>query len=163
MLPLSIPSARTTRLALAATALASSLAACSGGEKAPAADTAATTAMAPAPAAAVEILSPAEGDTVTLPFTVKLGATGVEVVAANGTREAGKGHHHLVIDGDAPASDSLPLAAAPVVIHMGNGATEKVLDSLTAGPHRIIAIFASGDHVPWSNVARDTVNIVVKK
>ncbi|MEP7380206.1 MAG: DUF4399 domain-containing protein [Gemmatimonadota bacterium] len=150
---------RTTLLGAAAAVLA----ACSGAEKTPAADTAAMSTMTPAPAAAVQILSPAEGDTVTLPFTVTLGATGVEVVAANGTREAGKGHHHLVIDGDAPAADSLPLAAAPVVIHMGTGATEHVIDALSAGPHRLIAIFASGDHVPWTTVARDTVNIVVKK
>lgn len=122
-----------------------------------------TSAMAPAPVAAVQILSPAEGDTITLPYTLTLGATGVEVIAANGLREEGRGHHHLVIDGDAPLSDSLPLAAAPVVIHLGTGATERVLDSLSAGPHRIIAVFASGDHVPWTNVARDTVNIVVRK
>lgn len=158
-----LSSPRTTRLAVAATAIVSALAACSGAEKTPAADTAATPAMSPAPAAAVQILSPAQGDTITLPFTVKLGATGVEVIAANGKREEGKGHHHLVIDGDAPASDSVPLAAAPVVIHIGTGATEKVIDSLSVGPHRMIAIFASGDHVPWTNVARDTVNFVVKK
>ncbi len=153
----------TTRLAAAATIFAMSLAACSGAEKTPAADTAATTTMTPAPAAAVEILSPAEGDTVSLPFTVTLGATGVEVVAADGTRQAGKGHHHLIIDGDAPTTDSLPLAAAPAVIHLGTGATERVIDSLAPGPHRIIAVFASGDHVPMATVARDTVNFVVKK
>lgn len=157
-----LPSPRTTRLAAAATAIIATLAACAGGEKAPAADTAATTTMAPAPAAAVQILSPAEGDTISLPFTVTFGATGVEVVAANGTREEGKGHHHLIIDGDAPMSDSLPLAASPVVIHIGTGASETVIDSLSSGPHRMIAVFASGDHVPWSNVARDTVNFVVR-
>lgn len=137
------------------------LAACSRAEQ-PAADTAAANAT-PAPvAAAVEISSPMEGDSVSQPFTVQLSATGVEVIAANGTSEAGKGHHHLVIDGDAP-SDSLPLAQPPVVIHMGNGATEKVLDSLPPGPHRIIAIFAGGDHVPMTSVKRDTLNVIVKK
>lgn len=142
------------------------LSACSSAEKSAdaIADSLATTSeMAPAPVAAVQILSPAEGDTLTLPFTLTLGATGVEVIAANGLREEGKGHHHLMIDGDTPPSDSLPLAAAPVVIHLGTGATERILDSLTVGPHRIIAIFASGDHVPWTTVARDTVNFVVRK
>lgn len=142
------------------------LSACSSSEKS--ADTtadslASTSAMAPAPVAAVQILRPAEGDTITLPYTLTLGATGVEVIAANGLREEGKGHHHLVIDGDVSLSDSLPLAPAPIVIHLGTGVTERVLDSLTAGPHRIIAVFAAGDHVPWTNVARDTVNIVVRK
>lgn len=140
--------------------------ACSSAERSAEATTdslATASEMAPAPVAAVQILTPAEGDTISLPFTLTLGATGVEVMAANGLREDGKGHHHLVIDGDATFNDSLPLAAAPVVIHLGTGGTERVLDSLAAGPHRIIAVFASGDHVPWSNVARDTVNIVVRK
>jgi hypothetical protein len=140
--------------------------ACSGAEQTPAADSAAseTAVVAPAPAtASVQILSPAEGDTVTLPFTMTLGATGVEVIAANGLREEGKGHHHLVVDDDAPSTDSLPLAPAPIVIHLGTGATERVFDSLSPGPHRVIAIFAAGDHVPFTTVARDTVTFVVKR
>jgi hypothetical protein len=85
----------------------------------------------------------------------------VEVVAASGTREEGKGHHHLIINGDVP-SDTLPLPPAPVVIHMGDGSSERVIDSLPKGPHRIIAVFADGAHVPWSTVKRDTLQIVVK-
>jgi len=140
--------------------------ACSGAEQTPATDSTAseTVLVEPAPSgASVQILSPAEGDTVTLPFTMTLGATGVEVIAANGLREEGKGHHHLVVDGDAPSTDSLPLAPAPIVIHMGTGATERVFDSLSPGPHRVIAIFAAGDHVPFTTVTRDTVTFVVKR
>ena len=107
------------------------------------------------------IVSPADGDTVSQPFTVRLEASGVEVIAATGTSEPGKGHHHLAIDGDAP-SDATPLPAAPVVIHMGNGATERVIDSLSPGPHRIIAIFAGGDHVPMTSVKRDTITVIVR-
>jgi len=124
-----------------------------------------TAAAAAAPAAAgdahVTIASPAEGDSVSLPFTVKLDATGVEVVPANGTVEAGKGHHHLIVDGDFNG-DTIPLAPAPIVIHMGNGATEKVMDSLTKGPHRIIAVFANGMHVPITSVRADTLNVIVR-
>ena len=111
---------------------------------------------------AVEILGPAEGDSVTLPVTIRLEATGVLVVPATGAREEGKGHHHLVIDGDAP-SDTLPIPQPPIAYHLGNGATEKVLDSLSVGPHRVIAIFAWGDHVPMAGVRRDTITFVVKK
>ena len=146
----------------AAAALSLVATACTASEQTPAADSAAaTTAAAPAADPAVRIVSPADGDTVSLPFTVRLEATGVEVIPATGTAEAGKGHHHLVIDGDAP-TDSLPLPAAPVVIHMGNGANERVLDSLSAGPHRIIAIFATGDHVPLTTVKRDTITVIVR-
>jgi len=116
----------------------------------------------PEPAAAVEILTPGNGNTITLPFTLSLGVTGVEVVPANGLREEGRGHHHLVIDGDTPWPDSLPLPAAPMVVHLGTGVTERVLDSLPPGPHRVIAVFAYGDHVPMRSVKRDTVNFVVK-
>ncbi len=109
----------------------------------------------------MRIVSPADGDTVSQPFSVLLEATGVEVIPATGTREPGKGHHHLVIDGDAP-TDSVPLPAAPIVIHMGTGATERMLDSLSPGSHRIIAIFAGGDHVPMTTVKRDTITVIVR-
>ena len=122
--------------------------------------------MTPAPAAAeapaVSISSPADGDSVTQPFTVQLAATGVEVIAATGIAEPGKGHHHLVIDGDVPA-DSAPLPQPPIVIHMGTGATERVIDSLAPGPHRIIAVFAAGDHVAMAGVKRDTITVIVRK
>ena len=133
--------------------------ACSRAEQ-PATDTA-VAAPAAASEASVTISSPAEGDSVSLPFTVKLEATGVEVVAANGTNEPGKGHHHLIVDTDWTA-DTLPLAPAPIVIHMGNGATEKVMDSLPKGPHRIIAVFANGMHVPIKTVRGDTLNVIVR-
>ena len=136
-------------------------AACSKPADQPATDTAAAAAAPAAGEAHVSIASPAEGDSVSLPFTVKLEAVGVEVVPANGTAEPGKGHHHLIVDGDLSA-DTLPLAPAPIVIHMGNGATEKVMDSLPKGPHRIIAVFANGMHVPIRTVKTDTVNVIVK-
>ncbi|MGQ0646543.1 MAG: DUF4399 domain-containing protein [Gemmatimonadaceae bacterium] len=114
-----------------------------------------------APPSLVEITAPADGDSVALPVTVRLGVVGVEVIAASGKVEAGKGHHHLVIDGEGPA-DSSPLPSPPAVIHLGTGATEYRIDSLTPGPHRVIAIFASGDHVPMRDVRRDTVTFIVR-
>ena len=124
----------------------------------PAEDSAAAPAMT---AASVEILSPVDGDSVSLPITVTLGATGVEIVPATGVAEPGKGHHHLAIDIDAPADNEV-LPAAPTVIHLGTGVSEYVIDSLPPGSHRIIAIFAAGDHVPMTNVARDTVTVIVR-
>jgi hypothetical protein len=157
-----VRSYRSTFTVFALTSLVGA-AACSSSEQAPA-DTAAaagadSSAMAVSPE--VRIVSPVDGDSVTLPFTLRLEAHGVEVVAASGTREEGKGHHHLIINGDVP-SDTLPLPPAPVVIHMGDGSSERVIDSLPKGPHRIIAVFADGAHVPWSTVKRDTLQIVVK-
>lgn len=132
------------------------LTACSSGEQPATSDTA---AVAAAVTPAVEIDSPLDGDTVSLPFTITLKATGVEVVPANGQREPGKGHHHLLVDVDVEA-DTLPLP--PTVIHMGNGATQRVIDSLPPGPHRIMAVFATGDHVPDLTVKRDTITVIVR-
>lgn len=127
-----------------------------------AADTDSVAAAESMPAmASVSIMAPADGDTVSLPFTVQLSADGVEVVAVDGTAAAGKGHHHLIVDGDVP-SDSLPLMPAPVVIHMGDGSTERVIDALTPGSHRIVAVFANGLHVPMASVKRDTITVIVR-
>jgi len=144
----------------AAITAAAVLTACSSADKTPAAD---SVAADPTPAVvAIGIASPAEGDSVMQPFTVRLEAMGVEVVPATGTAEPGKGHHHLIIDGDVP-SDTLPLPAAPVVIHMGDGSTERNIEGLAPGAHRIIAVFADGAHVPMASVKRDTLNITVIK
>lgn len=130
-----------------------------GSAETPAADDPPATAQLSGPA--VAILSPADGDTVTQPFLVTLGATGVEVVAATGQREEGKGHHHLVL-GDVATDDAVPLGGPPSVIHLGTGATERMIDSLPSGPLRIVAIFAWGDHVPMAGVRRDTITVVVR-
>lgn len=136
------------------------VAACGGRTESPSADSASVAAALTEPFA--EILGPAEGDSVTLPVTIRLGATGVLVVPATGTREEGKGHHHIIVDGDVP-SDTLPIPQPPMAWHLGTGASEKVLDSLPPGPHRVIAILAWGDHVPMTGVKRDTVTFIVKK
>lgn len=147
-----------SRLSRAFSCPALLLAACARGEQLP--DDTATAAVAAPPG--VQILSPQNGDSVTLPVTIRLGASGVTVVPATGVREEGKGHHHLIVNNEAP-SDTLPLPQPPVAWHLGNGASEKVLDSLPPGPHRVIAIFAWGDHVPMTGVARDTITFIVKK
>ncbi|MCC6318012.1 MAG: DUF4399 domain-containing protein [Gemmatimonadaceae bacterium] len=113
-------------------------------------------------AASVDITSPADGDSVALPLTLTLGATGVVVVPATGQREEGKGHHHLIIDGDVPEDPLPPLPKPPQVIHLGNGASDYVIATLPPGPHRVIAVFAGGDHVAMPGVRRDTVSFIVR-
>lgn len=146
-----------SRLSVVAIALLA-VTACRPAEQAQESDTASTTAAVDPSA---DILSPAEGDSVSLPVTIRLGATGVTVVPATGQPEPGKGHHHVILDLDAP-TDSLPLPKPPQAYHLGNGATEIALDSLAPGPHRVIAVFASGDHIPMKGVRRDTVTFIVR-
>lgn len=110
---------------------------------------------------AVTIVSPADGDTVTLPLTVRLTATGVTIAPASGAREEGVGHHHLLINVE-PTPDNEPVPATDGYIHLGSGVGEYLIESLPPGEHRLIAILAWGDHVPIAGAGRDTVRVVVR-
>jgi hypothetical protein len=112
------------------------------------------------PAEGVRIVQPANGATVTLPFTVRLEATGVRVVPADGLRTPGEGHHHLFIDTlPTPAESVIPRSDR--IVHLGSGASEFTVETLAPGPHRIIAVMANGAHIPLAGTATDTVDIVV--
>jgi hypothetical protein len=108
-----------------------------------------------------QILSPADGDTVALPVTIQLGASGISIGPATGVREAGLGHHHLLIDADLPPADA-PVPTGAGYVHLGNGVASWVLDSLPPGSYRIIGVVAWGDHVPVTGARTDTVRIVVR-
>ena len=115
---------------------------------------------AAAAAAKVEIVEPKEGDTVSSPVKIVLNTTGVVIVAATDERP-GTGHHHLFVDKDVtPAGDTMPRGVTGV-IHLGKGQTE-FDDTLKAGPHRIIAVVGTYQHIPLSPMVADTVNFTVK-
>lgn len=130
------------------------LAAC-GGERA------AQRNQAAAPARAV-IAQPADGDSVGSGVQVVRQAEGVEVVAADGQRVEGKGHHHLFVDTDPTPPDSVIPAGVPGIVHIGTGAGEYTVTGLAPGEHRIIAVLAYGNHVPMEGVAGDTVRVIVR-
>jgi hypothetical protein len=112
-------------------------------------------------AAKVKIATPRKGATVTGPVKVTLEATGVEIVPATDER-AGTGHHHLFVDRDVtPVSDTIPRGVTGI-IHLGRGQTEFVLDSLTPGRHRVIAVVADWKHIPLKPLVVDTVTFTVK-
>ncbi len=115
---------------------------------------------APAELPGVAIVAPADGDTVSVPFTVQFAARGVAVVPADGLRTDGQGHHHLLIDQEVP--EGMPIPAGPGFLHIGTGATELRIDSLPPGLYRLIAVLGHGDHVPLPSVATDTVRITVR-
>lgn len=140
------------------------LAACSDE---PADDTAETAAPpAPEPAemvATVNIVSPAEGDTVDGPaVTVQLATDGVRIVLAGDTT-TGTGHHHLYLDDDLTPADQ-PVPTVPgSIIHMGDGSTEYTFEDVPAGEHRLIAVVGDGVHVPLQPWVVDTVTFTVRQ
>lgn len=111
--------------------------------------------------AASHILSPADGDTVSSEFLVRLSVTGAQVVPATGLRVEGEGHHHVFVDADLTPVDSV-IPKTEGIYHIGSGADSLRVQGLAPGSHRIITRFAYGDHVPMPGVATDTIWVVVR-
>ena len=101
----------------------------------------------PAPAGAeVYIISPKNGAHVHAPVLVQFGLKGMGVAPA-GVKFDNTGHHHLLIDTDAPADLSAPLPANEHIVHFGKGQTETTLN-LAPGKHTLQLLFADMNHVP---------------
>lgn|SRR5690554_1007503 len=105
------------------------------------------TERSPAPeGAAVYFISPADGEQLSSPVTVRFGLTNMEVAPA-GTAKQNSGHHHLLIDLDTlPAMDqSLP--ATEQIIHFGGGQTEATIE-LAPGKHQLQLLLGDHLHIP---------------
>ena len=99
----------------------------------------------PSPAGAeVYIISPKDGETVTSPFVVLFGLKGMGVAPA-GVKFENSGHHHLLIDSDAPADLNAPLTADDQLIHFGKGQTQATL-TLPPGKHTLQLLLGDQDH-----------------
>jgi hypothetical protein len=96
--------------------------------------------------AEVYIVSPKDGAKVKGPVTVVFGIKGMGVAPA-GIKFDGTGHHHLIVDSDAPTDLSQPLPATEKVIHFGKGQTETTL-KLEPGKHTLQLVFADYLHIP---------------
>ena len=107
----------------------------------------------PAPAGAnVYIISPADGETVSGPVTVKFGLSGMGVAPA-GVERANTGHHHLLIDVATMPSSATPLPASDQVVHFGGGQTETTLD-LAPGTHTLQLVLGDHLHIPHNPPVR---------
>jgi hypothetical protein len=101
----------------------------------------------PSPAgASVYIISPKDGAKVSSPFVVQFGLKGMGIAPA-GVKIDNTGHHHLLIDTDAPADLNAPLPASDKVVHFGKGQTETTL-TLTPGKHTLQLLLGDNSHVP---------------
>lgn len=135
--------------------------------------TAQAPATAPAPAAAlprtasppgaeVYIISPKDHTTVHGPVTVQFGLKGMGVAPA-GVKFDNTGHHHLLIDTDAPADPAAPLPATDKIVHFGKGQTEAKVP-LSPGKHTLQLLLGDQNHVPHNPpVMSKKITITVTK
>ena len=136
--------------------------ACGGGEQAEDAEMAAEPAeeMPAEPAVTVRITQPEEGATVGSDVLVVMETEGIEIVSIT-PPVVGTGHHHLYVDVDlTPLSDLIP-QNDPQIIHMGDGSTERMLEGLAPGEHRLIAVVANPAHIPLDPPVVDTLHFTV--
>jgi Domain of unknown function (DUF4399) len=98
------------------------------------------------PGAEVYIISPKNGATVHNPVRVQFGLKGMGIAPA-GVKFENTGHHHLLIDTDAPADMSKPLPATDKIVHFGKGQTETTL-TLTPGKHTLQLLLGDAYHIP---------------
>jgi hypothetical protein len=92
------------------------------------------------------IISPQNGAKVHSPVRVQFGLKGMGVAPA-GVKFDNTGHHHLLVDTDAPADLSAPLPATDKIVHFGKGQTETTL-TLTPGKHTLQLLLGDQNHIP---------------
>jgi Domain of unknown function (DUF4399) len=98
------------------------------------------------PGARVYFISPADGDKVQSPFTLRFGLENMGI-APEGIDVEGTGHHHLLVDGRAQLNPNEPMEGE--VMHMDKGQTQVDL-FLTPGTHTLQIIFGDYLHRPFN-------------
>ena len=100
----------------------------------------------PAPDGAnVYFISPADGERVVSPVTVRFGTSGIGVAPA-GVDHDKTGHHHLLIDTGMPNPNS-PIPSDDNHLHFGGGQTQTTVD-LAPGEHTLQLLMGDAKHVP---------------
>ena len=110
--------------------------------------------------AVLYFISPADGQTVTNPVTVRFGLKNMGVAPA-GIKFEHTGHHHLLINTDLPALDR-PIPSDAAHLHFGRGETETTLE-LTPGKHTLQLLLGDFSHTPHQvPVISEKITITVK-
>lgn len=95
------------------------------------------------PGTAVYFISPRDGETLPATSTIRFGLRGMGV-APDSVTLPNTGHHHLIIDSDAPDLD-LPIPNDDRHMDFGTGVTETNL-TLPPGKHTLQLVFGDRDH-----------------
>jgi hypothetical protein len=113
------------------------------------------------PGAFVYIITPKDGDTVTNPFKVQFGLSGMGIAPA-GVDKPDTGHHHLLIDVSEPLDPSEPIPQDKSHLHFGSGQTEALIE-LPPGKHTLQLVLGDWSHLPFHPpIVSNVITITVK-
>lgn len=114
------------------------------------------------PNAVVYFISPKDGDTVSSPFKVQFGLSGMGVAPA-GVDKPNTGHHHLIIDVTlSPAELKEPIASDTKHVHFGGGQTETMV-TLPPGKHTLQLVLGDWSHIPFDPpIMSPVITVTVK-
>jgi hypothetical protein len=156
---------KTKNIFLSATIIALAFVACNNQTEENTTETAQDAAVVETPAP-VEIngdvffVNVKDSQDIKLPFIVKFGVNEMEVEPA-GEKKAGKGHHHMVIDGTfVPEGTIVPMSETS--IHYGKGQTQDTIKTLAKGMHTLTLQFADGFHMSYGEKLSKTLTVNVK-
>ena len=100
-----------------------------------------------------------DGQTVSAPVKVEMGAEGIKVDSAGTLRQA-SGHHHIIIDASSlPAGQVVPKDSTH--LHFGNAQTQATVP-LKPGKHTLTLQFADGLHRSYGDKLSSTITVNVK-
>lgn len=101
-----------------------------------------------------------DGETVSSPVKIEMGATGISIDSA-GAVKPNSGHFHILID----AEDSIPTGVVvgkdSTHLHFGNAQQETSL-TLSPGKHKLVLQFADGAHRSYGSKLATAVTVNIK-
>jgi hypothetical protein len=100
-----------------------------------------------------------DGQTVSSPVKIEMGVEGLSVDTANGKLKPASGHHHILVDRDSIATETV-IVKDSVHIHFGNAQTSAEI-KLTPGKHTLTLQFADALHRSYGSrlIHKVTVNV----
>ena len=106
-------------------------------------------------------ISPKNGDKVIIPFTVKFGLKGMEIVPA-GVNKPMSGHHHLLININKLPDMKMPIPSDSNHLHFGKGQTETLIE-LPKGKHTLQLLLGNHLHIPHDiPMLSEKIEIIVR-
>ncbi|HEY8658518.1 MAG TPA: DUF4399 domain-containing protein [Hanamia sp.] len=101
------------------------------------------------------------GETMSSPVNVEMGATGISIDSA-GSIKPNSGHFHILIDAEDSIASGTVVAKDSTHLHFGNAQKEATL-TLAPGKHKLALQFADGAHRSYGSKLATSITVNVKK